>query len=224
MDFIEGLPKSKGKDTILVVVDRLSEYAHFVSLTLPFTVAIVANKFIENIYKLHRTPVDIMSNRDPISLSNFWKEFLAKLGIQHHLSTTYHPQSDRHTKVLNRCLETYLRCITIHNPNDWAHWLPLAEWWYNTNYHSSIRTNPYKILYGQPPPLHLPYLSGEFTNKVVDKSFVAKEQMLTSLKHSLARAVNRMKQQANKHMSDMQFEVGNWVYLKLQPFQQSTLA
>ena len=75
LNFIEGLPPSQGKDTILVVVDRLSKFTHFLSLTHPFTAKGVAEKFVEGIIKLHGLPKSIISDRDPIFISRFWQEF-----------------------------------------------------------------------------------------------------------------------------------------------------
>lgn len=81
MDFIGGLPKAMGKDTILVVVDRLTKYSHFIPLCHPFSAAIVAQAFLDNVYKHHGCPVTIVSNRDNIFLSSFWKEFMALQGV-----------------------------------------------------------------------------------------------------------------------------------------------
>ena len=56
MDFITGLPKSGNKSVIMVVVDRLSKYAHFCALQHPFTTSIVAQLFMDQVFKLHGMP------------------------------------------------------------------------------------------------------------------------------------------------------------------------
>ena len=192
MDFIEGLPKSKGYTVILVVVDRLSKYAHFLPLAHPFTAMTVAQSFMDNIYKLHGLPKSIVSDRDKIFTSNFWRELFKLLGTQLNLSTAYHPQTDGQTEVLNRCLQTYLRCMASEKPREWSHWLPLAEWWYNTTFHSTIQTTPYEAVYGQPAPSHLPYLPGESSVLAVDRSLQARQAATKMLKFYLLRAQNRI--------------------------------
>jgi hypothetical protein len=64
MDIIEGLLNSKGRNVVLVVVDRFSKYAHFITLSHPYTVATVVNAFMNNIYKLHGLPASIVSDKD----------------------------------------------------------------------------------------------------------------------------------------------------------------
>lgn len=138
-----------------MVVDRLSKYAHFLPLAHPFTAIYVAQLYFEQIFRLHGLPKTIVSDRDKIFLSAFWREFT----LQHvdlHMSTAYHPQSDGQTDVVNRCLEGYLRCMTGERPTEWLLWIRLEEWWYNTNWHSSTDITPYEVVYGQPPSLHIP--------------------------------------------------------------------
>ncbi|KAL2237867.1 UNVERIFIED_CONTAM: Retrovirus-related Pol polyprotein from transposon 17.6 [Sesamum indicum] len=105
MDFIEGLPKSEGKDCTFVVVDRLTKYAHFLALTHPFSAETVARIFMDHIYKLHGLPANIVSNRDKIFTGSFWKELFRLLGTTLSLSTTYHPQTDGQTERVNQCVE-----------------------------------------------------------------------------------------------------------------------
>ena len=59
MDFINGLPKSEGKDVIMVVVDRFNKYAHFMSLSHPYSAPTVAKIFMDNVYKLHGLPASV---------------------------------------------------------------------------------------------------------------------------------------------------------------------
>lgn len=79
-------------------------------------------------------------------------------------------------------------------------------------------------MFGQKPPTHLPYLSGKAANEMVDKTLAAREAIIQLLKFHITRAQQRMRDLANKHRSDRSFEVGDWVYLKLQPYRQVSVA
>ena len=148
MDFIMGLPKSGNKSVIMVVVDILSKYAHFCALPHPFTPTLVTQSFMDQIFKLHSMPTSIVSDHDPIFTSKFWQELFWLQGTHLQHSTSYHPQTDGQTKAINKCLETYLRCFTLEKQHLWVQSLPLAEWWYNTNYHATTKMTPYEAVYG----------------------------------------------------------------------------
>lgn len=123
MDFIEGLPKSEGCTVILVVVDRLTKYAHFLPLKHPYIATTIAKLFMDNVVKLHGLPHSIVIDRDTIFVSHFWKELFRLYKVNLHLSTTYHPQTDGQTKRVNQCLEMFLRCSIQDSPKSWKSWL-----------------------------------------------------------------------------------------------------
>ncbi|RVW78323.1 Retrovirus-related Pol polyprotein from transposon 17.6 [Vitis vinifera] len=223
MDFIEGLPKSNGKTAIFVVVDRLTKYGHFMLLPHPYTAKMVAQVFLDSVYKLHGLPHSITCDRDPIFTSVFWQEFFKLQGVSLQLSTAYHPQTDGQTEVVNRCIETYLRCMAGDNPSQWANWISLAEFWYNTSYHSSLKMSPFEALYGYAPPLQIPYFPKDSNVEAVDRVLNERESWLQLLKHHLSKAQQRMKIQADKNRFDREFNIGDMVLLKLQAYKQVSM-
>lgn len=102
MDVIDALPKSKGYEVILVVVDRLGKYGHFIPLKHPYTAKSVAQVFLDTVVRLHGLPDTITSDRDAVFLSNFWQELFTLQGVQLNTSSAYHPQSDGQTEVLKK--------------------------------------------------------------------------------------------------------------------------
>ena len=220
MDFIEGLPKSWGKSVIFVIVDRLTKFAHFLPLSHPYTAKTVAATFIDHIYSLYGLPHSIVSDRDTVFTSEFWKELWSLQGTQLLFSTSFHPQTDGQTEVVNRCLETYLRCFCSHKPQDWCKWLPWAQFWYNTSWHSSIKMTPYQALYGKPPPTISSYIPKTAKLQIVEDALLDRDTTLQLLKDNLVKAQDRMKKLADSHRTERSFEIGDLVFLRLQPYRQ----
>ncbi|KAJ4764940.1 polyprotein [Rhynchospora pubera] len=224
LDFITGLPKSKGRDVILVFIDRFTKYGHFAALTHPFKAQDVAQVFLDTIYKLHGLPLNLVSDRDPLFTSKFWSELMDKIGVQLNLSTAYHPQSDGQTERLNQCLEQYLRCMVFDQQKKWFKWLPLAEYWYNTSFQQSLGTSPFHALYGYQPTL-LPL--GDVvrsTDGAVNSLLKDRQRALSQIRDNLLKAQDRMKKYADLKRTERQFQVGDRVYLKVQPYRQNSLS
>lgn len=224
LDFVEGLTKSNDKNCIMVVVDRLSKVGHFIALSHHFNATKVAQLFLDNIFKLHGMPKSMVSDRDKLFTSSFWKELFNLMGTQLHMSTSYHPQTNGQTERLNRCLEQYLRAMVSQRPKHWVNWLPLAEWWYNSSYNNAILRSPYEALYGIKPCQICVPASHRSSIDTVEDFQVKREVMNHLLKEAITTAQNKYTHYANKKRTKTTFEVGDWVYLKLQPYMQLSIA
>ncbi|XP_026459659.1 uncharacterized protein LOC113360359 [Papaver somniferum] len=114
--------------------------------------------------------------------------------------------------------------MTGSTPKLWLNWLALAEWWFNTNYHTSLKMTLFQALYGYTPP-HLAFPVQATTSvAVVHDYLLERDHMIQLLKEDLSKAQHRMKHFADNHRTDRSFVVGNWVFLKLQPYRPSFVA
>ncbi|VFR02721.1 unnamed protein product [Cuscuta campestris] len=225
MDFITGLPPSRGFTVIMVVVDRLSKYAHFGLLPTGFDAPRVAQVFLEVVVKHHGFPGAIFSDRDSVFMSLFWRELMRLSGTSLKFSTAYHPQTDGQSEVINRGLEQYLHAFTHERPSRWATFIPWAELALNCSHHAGINMSPFQALYGRPPPPSLfPTLSLRARVPAVEELLQERAELLTDLKHHLERMQQRMRTSANQHRRDVQFNVGDLVLLKLQEYRQHSVA
>ena len=101
MDFVEKLLVSHTFDTILVVIDHFTKYGHFLSLKHPFTTSLVAQLFLDHIYKLYGLPVSIVIDRDKLFTSHFLQEIFKLIGVSLHLNSSYHPKTNGQSEKLN---------------------------------------------------------------------------------------------------------------------------
>lgn len=223
LDFIEGLPRSASFNCILVVVDKFSKYAHFVPLAHPFTALDVAEAYMQFIHRLHGLPQSLISDRDRIFTSTLWTTLFRLAGTQLRMSSSYHPQTDGQTERVNQCLETFLRCFVHACPTQWSRWLALAEYWYNTSFHSSLGTTPFEVIYGHKPRYFGLSATAACQSDDLFEFLQEREKMQVLIRDHLLRAQARMKFQADRNRSERSFAVGDWAYLKLQPFMQQSV-
>jgi len=153
MDFIISLPPGKGYAVIMVVVDRLTKFAHFVPLKHDFDSKSVVDAFVQHIVKFHGFPKSIVSDKDKIFISKFWQQLFSLQGTRLAMSSAYHPQTNSQTEIINKNLEMYLQCFSHDNPKNWLPMLSWAEYWNNTSIHNSICMSPFMALYDREPPV-----------------------------------------------------------------------
>jgi hypothetical protein len=187
----------------------------------PYTVQSVAQTFIDHVMKLHEPPIAIVSDRDRIFTSKLWKDIFKALDVELRYSTAYHPQSDGQTERVNQCVENYLRCMVAADPHKWTTWLSMAEYWYNTSFHSSLKVTPFEALYGFPPPVLGEFSVPDNTDEETHDFITQRQKILLSNKENLHKAQSRMKKYANKNRVERIFIPGDMVYIKLQPYRLS---
>jgi transposase InsO family protein len=138
MDFIEGLPRSGNDNCVLVVVDKFTRYAYFITLLHPYTASTMDSVFLNRVYKFHGMPASIIYDTDHVFTSKFWQSLFKLLGTHLRMSSSYHPQTDGQMERVNQCLETFLCCFVHACPRKWYAWLATTEFWYNTSHHSAL--------------------------------------------------------------------------------------
>lgn len=156
-----------------------------------------------------------MSDRDPVFTSSFWSELFRLAGSKLHLSSAFHPQSDGQTEVVNRVIGMYLRCLSGDRPKDWLRWLPCAEFCYNSSFQTALRATPFRVVYGRDPPALVAYEPGIARLAAVDNQLVEQDEFLSEIRERLLQAQNYMKEHYDKTHRDVEFQVGQWVWLRL---------
>jgi len=215
LDFVEALPRVRGKSVILTVVDRFSKYCHFIPLSHPYSAESVAQVFFAEIVRLHGVPQSIVSDRDTVFTSTFWRELMRLVGTQLHMTTAFHPQSDGQFESANRVIIMFLRCLTGDRPRQWLQWLPWAEYVFNTAYQSSLRDTPFRVVYGRDPPSIRSYTPGETRVAAVAQSLEARDEFLADIRARLEQAQLVQKHQYDKNHRQVLYKVGDWVLLRL---------
>jgi transposase InsO family protein len=224
LDFVEGLPKVAGKSVILTVVDRFSKYAHFIPLGHPYTAESVARAFFDEIVRLHGIPVSIVSDRDPVFTSSFWRALFKASGSTLLMSSAFHPQTDGQTEAVNKAIGMYLRCFTGDRPRQWLKWLPWAEYTYNTAFHTSLKETPFRVVYGRDPPSLRSYDASEVRVVAVAQTLAERDEFLQDVRLRLEQAQQVAKLQYDGHHRAVTFSVGDWVWLRLHHRPHGSLA
>jgi hypothetical protein len=161
--------------------------------------------------RLHGLPCSIVSDRDPIFTSRFWAELFQLAGVKLLLSSSFHPQTDGQSEVTNRIIAMYLRCLTGDRPRSWLHWLPLAEFCYNTSFQSALKTTPFNVVYGRDPPPLLKYQAGMSSVATVDAQLKERDEFLGEICQRLLLSQDLMKEHHNKQQRAKSFDIDEWV-------------
>ncbi|KAJ9515658.1 hypothetical protein QJQ45_002704 [Haematococcus lacustris] len=215
MDLITKLPTGDhGYDAIAVFVDRLSKMVHFVPCKESMNAKGFARLFIDNVFKHHGVPREIISDRGSHFTNQFWSSILKLLGVKECKSSAHHPESDGQTERYNRTLEEMMRHYISPAQHDWPLHLALAEFAVNNSWQESIQSTPFLVNTGQSPltptllelPEHVPCPSGrEFSNWW--------QENVRQARHFMDLAQRRQAHMANKGRKEVKYVPGDLVLL-----------
>lgn len=219
MDFIVGLPRTqRGKDSIMVVVDRFSKMAHFVPCHKVDDALKVADLYFKEIVRLHGIPKTIVSDRDTKFMSFFWKSLWKLVGTKLLFSTSYHPQTDGQTEVTNRTLGALLRGLVNKTQKDWDVKLAHAEFAYNRSPTYATKHSPFEVVYGENPKLPIdliPIPKGELIHVDAKAKWEAMHKLHAQVRARIEKVNHKYREHANKHRRQPEFKVGELVWLHL---------
>jgi hypothetical protein len=148
---------------------------------------------------LHGLPRQIVSDRDGCFISAFWQELFRLTGTELATSTSYHPQTDGQTEIVNKWVEGYLRNYVGGQQRTWVRWLHMGEYCYNTTYHMSIRMSPFRALYGYDAPSFIETVFGDSRISGAKDWVEESQRILQSVRENLQSAQNQQKIYADRH-------------------------
>ncbi|PWA92258.1 reverse transcriptase domain-containing protein [Artemisia annua] len=219
MDFVTKLPKTSVRfDAIWVIVDRLTNSAHFLPIKENYSMDKLTRLYVKEIVSRHGVPVSIISDRDSRFTSKFWQSLQNSFGTQLDMSTAYHPQTDGQSERTIQTLEDMLRACVIDFGSGWDIHLPLVEFSYNNSYHASIKAAPFEALYGR--KCRSPICWDEVGEAQLIGPDLVREttEKIAQIKERLKVARDRQKSYADVRRKPLEFEVGDRVMLKVSPW------
>ncbi|KAJ3486050.1 hypothetical protein NLI96_g4519 [Meripilus lineatus] len=215
IDFVGPLPESSNRlgtfDMICVVIDLLTSMVHLIPTVQTYRAAQIAEVVFENVYKLHGLPERIISNRDTLFTSTFWRRLHELLRTELRLSSSYHPQTDGATERANRTMTQMLRQCVHPDQKDWVQKLPAIELAMNMARSDTTGFSPFYLNYGRMPRSLIWDNQSEYPG-VQTFAQQMKEAIMAAHDAIIAARVQQTKQ-ANKHRRDAPFKENDLVYL-----------
>ena len=214
-DFITNIPLFHGFDAIMMVVNQFSKEVELIPCIKTCSALDMAKLFMHNVWKHHGLPCSITSDQGPQFAAQVMQEINKALCISTKLSTSFHPQTDGQTKIVNKEVQKFLWIYCFKKHDQWADWLAIAQFSINSKKHTSTKVAPFKATWSyvpcmgiEPLPMNKAPAAKDFTSKM--------KGTLESVRKNLEKAKEWMKLNANKHcLAALDYTIGQQVWLVL---------
>jgi hypothetical protein len=227
MDYILGLPSTNhGNDCVFMVIDRFSKMAIMAACKKNITAEATAKLFFEQVWVHFGIPQSIILDRDSRFLSTFWSSLYSMLDTKRTKSTTFHPQTNGQTEVVNRMIVHILCMYNLKHPRIWDEILPYVHHSYNQALHNSTNHSPFQVGLGFQPlcliDVAIPFATTQVDSAHVqsevtkENSFIERIQHIFQQVHEiLDRSNAKYKKRHDQHRVQHNFKVGDKVWLHL---------
>ena len=217
IDFIGPLPLDIGFDSIITFTDRLGSDIQIIPSTSTLSADKLAEIFFEKWYCVNGLPLDIVSDRDKLFISKFWKTLHALTGVKLKMSTSYHPETDSSSERTNK---TVIQCIRFAVKRDqlgWVKSLPKVRFDIMNMINRSTGFTPFQLRFGKSPrvlPPLLPTTSSTPADRLASDLLSQMQTREAEAQDNLLTAKISQAFQANKHRSPkFPFKIGDRVVL-----------
>ncbi|GAA6026234.1 hypothetical protein JCM8202_000461 [Rhodotorula sphaerocarpa] len=212
LDFVGPLPASAGKDLLLTVTDRLSGYTRLIPCRTKDGAKEVAQLVFDEWVRFFGLPERMVSDRDKLFTSKFWRALYARLGVKLQLSTAFHPETDGRSERTNKTAIQLLRQYVSRTQKDWTKHLAAVEYAINLAVNDSTQTSPFEMVLGFCPAITAPVDSTPSSMPAVEWTLESRQHQLKMARDALAAAKVRQAEQANKKRGvEHDFRVGDRV-------------
>jgi hypothetical protein len=225
MDYITHLPpctdNGRTYTDILVIVDRLSKKKKFIPV-VDLKVDTLVRAFVEFVWREEGYPESIVSDRGPQFVSHFWLRLCQRIGTKPKLSTTAHPETDGQTEIVNAFLKQYLRAYVNYEQDNWALFLPMAEFEANSSISATTGMSPFQATKGYEPrsglepapPRDAPTAPARSDQQAADYLAEKINRLREFLRDNIKWAQAKQAEYANAHrLPAPEFRVGDYVML-----------
>lgn len=217
IDFIRPLPESENRDgsfnVITVIIDLLTGMVHLVPSRTDYKAKDVAELIFEYVYKLYGLPKNIISDRDVLFTSHFWRELHKLIGVNLRMSSAYHPQSDGSTERANRTITQMIRNSISNDPRDWVARIPGIEFAINSAHSESTGYSSFFLNSGRQPRAMIWESPTKHKYPGVKKFALQMKNAIMSAHDSILEARIKQTRDANRRRREAPFEQGDLVYL-----------
>ena len=210
-------PGGESQDGNRYVVGFIDAYTKFAVLvpTSDHTAETISQVVMKNLVAVHGPPEVLVSDGAPEFVGTIQTELYKGLGVIRKVISPYHPQANGQIERLFRTIKPMLAIAARNHQHEWAEYVPLIAYAYNTAYHESIRNTPYFLLYGRDPaPGDTPSANNDNISESVPQWLSRLQWARDQVTHELQQAHERNRHYYDQRVAAQDYHIGDLVLIR----------